>query len=120
MKPSCNRAAYCCRYADDFVCTFQNKTEAERFYRELKERLRKFGLEVAEEKTNIIRFSRYQKQKKEENTTFDFLGFEFRLGISRNGKMIIKKRTSPEKYQWLIDARMRFHPSTTRWLISFK
>ena len=97
VKPSCNGAAYCCRYADDFVCAFQSKTEAERFYRELKERLRKFGLKVAEEKTNIIRFSRYQKQKKEENTAFDFLGFEFRWGISRNGKMIIKKRTSPEK-----------------------
>ncbi len=94
VKPSCSGAAYCCRYADDFVCAFQSKTEAERFYRELQERLRKFGLEVSEEKTNIIRFGRYQKG---ENTAFDFLGFEFRWGISRNGKMIIKKRTAPEK-----------------------
>ena len=94
VKPSCNGTAYCCRYADDFVCAFQSEPEARRFYRQLKERLGKFGLEVAEEKTNIIRFSRYQK---EENTAFDFLGFEFRWGISRNGKMIIKKRTSPEK-----------------------
>ena len=94
VKPSCNGTVYCCRYADDFVCAFQSEPEARRFYRQIKERLGKFGLEVAEEKTNIIRFSRYQK---EENTAFDFLGFEFRWGISRNGKMIIKKRTSPEK-----------------------
>jgi len=60
----------------------------------LKGRLRKFGLELSEEKTNIIPFSRYRK---EEKSWFEFLGFEFRWGISRNGKDIIKRRTSRKK-----------------------
>jgi RNA-directed DNA polymerase len=94
VKPSCDGVAYLCRYADDFVCGFQYKREVERFYRTLKERLKKFGLELSTEKTNIIPFSRYRK---EEKTRFEFLGFEFRWGISRNGKDIIKRRTSREK-----------------------
>ena len=94
VKPRCEGAAYLCRYADDFVCAFQNKKDAERFYRALKERLGKFSLKVSEEKTNIIPFSRYRK---EEKTWFEFLGFEFRWGISRKGKDIIKRRTSRKK-----------------------
>ena len=94
VKPRCDGAAYLCRYADDFVCAFQYKKEAERFYRALKARLRKFGLELSEEKTNIIPFSR---RRKEEKSWFEFLGFEFRWGISRNGKDIVKRRTSREK-----------------------
>jgi RNA-directed DNA polymerase len=81
-------------YATRLVCAFQYKREAEGFYRVLKARLRKFGLELSEEKTNIIPFSRYRK---EEKTWFEFLGFEFRWGTSRNGKDIIKRRTSREK-----------------------
>ena len=94
VKPRCEGVAYLCRYADDFVCAFQYKREAERFYGVLKGRLRKFGLELSEEKTNIIPFSRYRK---EEKSWFEFLGFEFRWGISRNGKDIIKRRTSRKK-----------------------
>lgn len=47
---------YLVRYCDDFVCCFQNKWEAERFYNELIERFRKFGLELALEKTKIQEF----------------------------------------------------------------
>ncbi|MNI52332.1 reverse transcriptase [compost metagenome] len=86
--------SYCCRYADDFVCAFRYKRDAERFYRVLGLRLRKFGLELSLEKTNIIRFSRFQK---EANTSFEFLGFEFRWGVSRKGKDLLKRRTSRNK-----------------------
>ena len=37
-----------CRYADDFVCAFRYKADADRFYEALRGRLRKFGLELAE------------------------------------------------------------------------
>ncbi len=47
------------RYADDFVVAFQYRTEAQAFYRELPERLKKFNLEVAPEKTHLKRFSRF-------------------------------------------------------------
>ena len=46
------------RYADDFVMGFQERAEAERFLEELRERLRKFGLELHPEKTRLIAFGR--------------------------------------------------------------
>lgn len=42
---------YMVRYTDDFVCLFQYENEAQRFYQLLVERLRKFGLEIAEDKS---------------------------------------------------------------------
>lgn len=85
--------AYLCRYADDFVCAFTNKYDAQRFYNELGRRLALFNLQLAEDKTHIIRFSRF----KEDKTHFDFLGFEFRWGKSRSGWIVLKRRTSPKK-----------------------
>lgn len=86
--------AYICRFADDFVCAFRYKEDAERFYQALPKRMAKFGLELAEEKTKIISFSRFRKHEK---TYFEFLGMEFRWGVSKKGKDIIKRRTSRKK-----------------------
>jgi len=96
IKPQCQGMAYICRYADDFVCAFQFKREAENFYNSLDSRLQKFNLELSKEKTKIISFSRF---KKEEKTAFDFVGFEFRWGVSRKGNDIVKRRTSKKKFK---------------------
>ena len=96
IKPKCEGQAYLCRYADDFVCAFQYKREAETFYDELCKRLGEFGLELSKEKTRVISFSRFRK---EERTSFDFLGFEFRWKTSRKGNDIIGKRTSKKKFK---------------------
>jgi hypothetical protein len=85
---------YLCRYADDFVCAFQNSKDAQRFYKALIQRLASFGLEVAEEKTQIIEFSHCKALAK---TTFDFLGFEFRWIVGRSRKPILMRRTSRNK-----------------------
>ncbi len=42
------------RFADDTVVGFQHKADAERFLKELKERLQKFGLGLHPEKTRLI------------------------------------------------------------------
>ena len=94
VKPRCEGEAYMCRYADDFICAFRYKKDAERFYKVLGLRLNRFGLELATDKTNIISFSRFRIS---ENTSFDFLGFEFRWQVSRKGRDVIKKRTSRSK-----------------------
>lgn len=94
VKKHCQGEAYLCRYADDFVCAFRYKTDAERFYKSLALRLIKFGLELAPEKTNIISFSRFRKH---ERTYFELLGFEFRWDTSYKGKDIIKRSTSRKK-----------------------
>jgi len=62
------------------VCAFQYSKDAQRFYKALIQRLARFGLEVAEDKTQIIEFSHC---KVGANTKFDFLGFEFRWGVNR-------------------------------------
>jgi len=93
VKPKSNGEAYICRYADDFVCAFRYKEDAERFYNELPNRLRKFGLELSMEKTNIINFSKFREEK----PSFDFLGFEYRWSKSIHGKGIVKRRTSRKK-----------------------
>lgn len=94
VKPLCNGEVYICRMADDFICAFRYRDDAERFYNTLGIRLKKFNLELAEDKTKIISFSRFRKY---ENNSFDFLGFEFRWAVSSNGKDTLVRRTSRKK-----------------------
>jgi len=80
------------RYADDFVCLFQNKEDAERFYAWLPVRLSKFGLELAPDKTRIMHFNCFCL-----DAHFDFLGYEFRWRVNRKGKPYIGPQTSLKK-----------------------
>ena len=81
--------------ATHLVCGFGKEEEAQRFYRELEERLRKFGLELAAEKTRVLPFSRHRRGE----TSFDFLGFEFRWGTDRKGQARLQRRTSRKKFR---------------------
>lgn len=58
IKKKCKGEAYIVRYADDFVCCFQYESEANDFYKELKDRLNKFNLQIAEDKTKILYFGK--------------------------------------------------------------
>lgn len=89
----CKGEVYLCRYADDFVCAFEYESDAQRFFEALPKRLAKFGLEVATEKTKLIRFDRQSK------SSFEFLGFEFYWGKGRLGTLVLKRRTSRKKYR---------------------
>jgi RNA-directed DNA polymerase len=82
------------RYADDFVAAFECEEDAKAFLAALKERLAKFGLELAEEKTRLVRFAR---QELEQTGTFDFLGFQFGWTRSRKGVPRVQRRTSPTR-----------------------
>src|SRR5262252_5315961 len=78
------------RYADDNVLGFQQLAEADRFLEELRERLRKFGLELHPDKTRRIEFGRFaeinrNKRGEEKPETFDFLGFTHISGKDGNG-----------------------------------
>ncbi len=72
---------YLIRYADDFVVLFQYENEAKDFYNKLIERLAKFNLEIATDKTRILPFGRFKGTKEK----FDFLGFEFHNGKTIKG-----------------------------------
>jgi group II intron reverse transcriptase/maturase len=96
VRANCIGHVYLCRYADDFVCAFQKSEDAQRFYKALGQRLARYGLEAAEDKTQIMEFSLWKPKAK---TKFDFLGFEFRWGMTRSRKPILKRRTSRNKFR---------------------
>ena len=52
------------RYADDAVLGFQYREDAERFLKQLQERMGKFGLELHPEKTRLIEFGRYATERR--------------------------------------------------------
>lgn len=102
VKKQCEGQAYIVRYADDFVCCFQYKRDAENFYASLIKRLQKFNLELAEDKTKIIPFGRFAERDckhKGQNKppTFDFLGFTHYCGRSKTGKFRVKRKSSRKK-----------------------
>lgn len=99
VKQAMTGRAILVRYADDFVAGFKYHADAARFYRMLPERLKKFGLTVAKEKTRKFMFNRFRK---EDSETFEFLGFEYRWIKSRKGKDIIHVRTSRKKLRKII------------------
>ena len=89
--------AHMVRYADDFVCCFQYESEAKKFFKMLKERFAKFGLELAEEKSKVIRFGRFAKRDGSKDT-FDFLGFTHSNATNWNGKYIVHHQTAQKKF----------------------
>ena len=104
VRKQCEGQAYIVRYADDFVCCFQHKREAMQFYESLKLRLKKFNLEIAEDKTKVIPFGRFAENNAKRTgngkpATFDFLGFTHYCGKSKQGKFRVKRKSSRKKVQ---------------------
>ena len=99
IRAKSNGEAYMVRYADDFVCMFQYENEANAFYEALEARLTKFGLELAKDKSRVIRFGRFAKQHSTDGKTdtFDFLGFTHINGKTRAGKYTVLHLTSMKK-----------------------
>ncbi len=96
VKPGCRGQAILIRYADDFVCAFQYRREAQRFYQAMPKQLKHYALDVAEEKTRIQRFSRFRPGLK---NRFSFLGFELYWNRDRRGDLRVMKRTARKKLQ---------------------
>jgi RNA-directed DNA polymerase len=90
------------RYADDFIVGFQHRREAERFLRELRERLLKFGLALHPDKTRLLEFGRFaaenrQKRGQGKPETFDFLGFTHVSGVTHKTRKFHVRRLSVKK-----------------------
>src|SRR6266487_1892370 len=86
------------RYADDIVLGFQHRSDAERFRRELAQRLAKFRLGLNAEKTRLLRFGRYAAQQRTERglgrpKTFEFLGFTHYCAKTKDGRFTVRRRT---------------------------
>lgn len=103
VRPRMAGAASLVRYADDFICTFEFERDARRFQEVLKKRLGRYSLELAEDKTQLLRFGRHAERdiKRFDGGTspgvFDFLGFTHYCGHSRSGRFKLKRKTSSKK-----------------------
>ncbi|MCU1250785.1 MAG: hypothetical protein JWQ49_3814 [Edaphobacter sp.] len=93
MRPACQGEAYLTRFADDFVVNFQYQRDAHEFQKNPTDRFGKFGLELAEEKTRVMRFGRFVRGDLAKTggkpDTFDFLGFQHVCGTDRGGKFAL-------------------------------
>jgi group II intron reverse transcriptase/maturase len=95
--------SYLFRFADDFLCAFQFKDEAECFEQNLKDRLEGFGLHIAPEKTGRMEFGQFAvqnvKRKGEKRPSYTFLGFTHYCGRTRHGNFKVKRYTSRKKFR---------------------
>jgi RNA-directed DNA polymerase len=86
MTP-CGRAEQI-RYADDMVFCFQYMSDATRFYETLPKRLKKFGLTLHDEKSQLIAAGHAAAQKAakigQSLASFNFLGFTCYWGKSKS------------------------------------
>jgi group II intron reverse transcriptase/maturase len=91
------------RYADDFVVGFQYQADAERFLAELRERVRRFGLELHPDKTRVLAFGRFaalqRRQRGERGSpeTFHFLGFTHVCSRTKQGRFLLRRRTMAQR-----------------------
>jgi group II intron reverse transcriptase/maturase len=89
-------------YADDFVATFQYKSDAENFLKAIKDRFKLFELELEPEKTRLLEFGRFAEENRNQRRekrpeTFDFLGFTHYCSKSKKGKFRVKRKTVRKK-----------------------
>jgi group II intron reverse transcriptase/maturase len=98
------------RYADDFVLGFQYRYEAERFLKELRERLQKFGLALHPDKTRLIEFGRFAAPNRQQRgqgkpETFHFLGFTHVCGRKRlTGGFLVKRKSMSQRLRAKLQA----------------
>jgi len=118
------------RFADDFIVGFQHKLDAERFLAELRERFRKFNLELHPDKTRLMEFGPFAAENRRRGgrgkpETFDFLGFTHICGKKRsNGRYTVLRQTMRKRLQAKLgevkaELRHRWHdpiPVVGQWL----
>src|SRR5258708_4829453 len=86
----------------DTVVGFQHRDDAERFLKELQERLAKFGLELNTDKTRLIEFGkRAERDRKRRGEgkpeTFNFLGFTHYCGKHKKGYFAVCRNTTRKR-----------------------
>ena len=117
------------RYADDFIVGFQHEADARRFLDEMRKRLQEFALSLHPDKTRLVKFGRFAAANREQRglgkpETFNFLGFTFMCGKSRQGFFLLKRKTRRDRMRAKLrmvkqEMRRRMHqpiPEQGRWL----
>src|SRR5207342_1481454 len=90
------------RYADDYIVGFQHEVDARRFLDEMRARMQEFALTLHPDKTRLIEFGRHAAANREQRglgkpETFNFLGFTFICGTTRQGKFQLYRKTRRDR-----------------------
>ena len=105
------------RFVDDFVVSFQYQAAAAEFRRQLRERFARFNLELAEDKTRLLRFGRFAAATRlrsgQKPETVEFLGFKHVCGVDRRGRFTLIRIPSVRScrkflarvHEWLLQHR---------------
>ena len=91
------------RYADDLIVGFETQSDAERYLTALPKRLAKFNLRLAEEKSGLVKFNRWEPRS---SGKFTFLGFDFYWSPTRKNPKhwVVKRKTNKKKYRAAVRA----------------
>src|SRR5712691_7514083 len=90
------------RYADDMVVGFEHEADDRRFLDMMRERLAEFALTLHPEKTRLITFGRFAAAQRAKlglgkPETFDFLGFTYICGRTRQGRFQIRRKSRRDR-----------------------
>jgi len=89
---------YCVRYADDVVLAFEYEEDAQALRACLERSLAAYGLSLHPDKTRLLRFGRrWQDPRGPRSETFDFLGLTHMAGKSRQGRYLVRRKTSRKR-----------------------
>ncbi len=119
------------RFTHDYIVGFEHRDDAQRFLDELRDRLANFSLELAPEKTRLIEFGRFARERRSKRglgkpETFEFLGFTHICAEGRTGRFKLKRVTAKRRMRAKLrevkaELRRRRHlpvPDQGRWLRS--
>jgi RNA-directed DNA polymerase len=117
------------RYADDLIVGFEHEINAQRFLDAMRERLEEFALSLHPDKTRLIEFGRHAAVRRARRglgkpESFNFLGFSFICGKSRQGFFLLKRKSRRDRMRAKLRAikqelRRRMHqpiPVQGKWL----
>lgn len=117
------------RYADDVVAGFEHEDDARRFLDAMRARFEEFTLSLHPDKTRLIEFGRHAAASREKRglgkpETFNFLGFTFICGTSRQGRFLLYRRSRRDRVRAKLkeikeELRRRMHqsrPQQGEWL----
>lgn len=112
VKTYCKGEIKLFRYCDDLCICCQYESDAIKIRTAIEKRLSKFKLKLNQDKTKLIQFDR----KNSKRVSFNFLGFTFYWGKSRNGFKIPKVKTEGKRIrsklkkvtQWIKKIRNKY------------
>ncbi len=99
IRPLMEGEIFVLRYADVFVIGLEYEQDARRLMQVLLKRMKKYGLTIHPEKTQLLKFMPKTHGK---YSTFDFLGFTHYWGKSLKGRWFVKKKTCQKKMQVIL------------------